>query len=342
MKTKSILLFALLLNVCLLYAQSEDPYITESLAGKNIDLVDVQTSGGYIKVLNAPKGEQRVEVYVRSNNWKSKRSDANIKDRLDRDYNLSIGMTGGTLKALAERRVKDSWKNGLSISFKVYVEGNVDTDLSTSGGSINISGLTGNQKFRTSGGSIDVLDCHGQIDGRTSGGSVALDESDGNINLTTSGGSINARDSEGEMYLSTSGGSVRLNRLKGSIEAKTSGGSITGENINGDLNCRTSGGSINLDDLECGIAASTSGGSIRIDLVKLGKRVDLRNSGGNITVNMPLDQGIDLNLRGNKVYTTTLRNFDGEVSDDEIFGTLNGGGIPVTIRASSGRVSINR
>jgi hypothetical protein len=44
----------------------------------------------------------------------------------------------------------------LSISFKVFVPKNTSTDLSTSGGSISLTNLTGEQKFSTSGGSLNI------------------------------------------------------------------------------------------------------------------------------------------------------------------------------------------
>jgi hypothetical protein len=36
-----------------------------------------------------------------------------------------------------------------------------------------------------------------------------------------------------------------------------------------------------------------------------------------------------------------LTNFSGSASDDEIKGKINGGGVPVTIKASSGRVNLS-
>jgi len=42
-----------------------------------------------------------------------------------------------------------------------------------------------------------------------------------------------------------------------------------------------------------------------------------------------------------KIKTDKMENFNGKVDDDEIEGKLNGGGIPVTVKAGSGRVYLS-
>ena len=138
----------------------------------------------------------------------------------------------------------------------------------------------------------------------------------------------------------TSGGSLKLTNLSGKIDAGTSGGSINGDNVSGTLSASTSGGSINLNNLSCSLETSTSGGHINVSIKQLGEYVKINNSGGNIDVRLPKDKGLDLSLRGDKIKVTPMNNFSGSTDDDRIDGKLNGGGIPVNVRAGSGRVSI--
>jgi hypothetical protein len=49
---------------------------------------------------------------------------------------------------------------------------------------------------------------------------------------------------------------------------------------------------------------------------------------------------MDLKLNGGKIKTDKLNNFSGSVDDEEIKGKLNGGGIPVTVDAGSGRITL--
>jgi hypothetical protein len=55
---------------------------------------------------------------------------------------------------------------------------------------------------------------------------------------------------------------------------------------------------------------------------------------------MPMDKGMDLDLQGDKVQVA-MSNFNGVVEDDHVRGKLNGGGIPVRMSTSGGRVKIN-
>ncbi|HEX5026583.1 MAG TPA: hypothetical protein VFV68_14990, partial [Agriterribacter sp.] len=285
--------------------------------------------------------EARIEVYVQSNQGNNTLSNEEIKQRLNEDYQLDIAVNNNELTAIAKVKNKNmNWKKALSISFKVFVTNSIDTKLSTSGGSISLDHLSGNQHFRTSGGSLHVNDISGNIDGRTSGGSITLNNSSGEIDLATSGGSITSTDSKGDIKLHTSGGSLTLNDLKGKIDAATSGGSVKGEDIKGELIAHTSGGSINLKGLACSVETSTSGGNIAVEIVKLGEYTKIENSGGNIALEIPGGVGVNLDLHGNRINASQLTNFSGTKDDDRISGTLNGGGVPVNVRAGSGKISL--
>jgi len=375
--------FLLLLIVSISFAsvaqnKNEVPFMTKSFASESIKNVESETSGGSITVMGVPAGQAKVEVFIWPNNGKknSPVSKEEIQKRLDEDYKLTISVDNNKLTTIAEpkHKIRD-WKKALSISFKIYVPVNVSTELTTSGGSIHLSDLTGDQHFTTSGGSLHVEKLTGKIKGRTSGGSIhakdcnddidlstsggsieaancrgkirlvtsggslALNNLDGVIDATTSGGSIEAANCRGKIRLVTSGGSLALNNLDGVIDATTSGGSVRGESIKGELEAHTSGGHIDLQKLSCSLVTSTSGGSIDVEIIELGKYAKISNSGGSIDVQLP-NKGLDLKVKGSKIHTDNLKNFSGSVEDEKLDGKLNGGGVPVTITSNSGRVSL--
>jgi len=282
------------------YAQvkgEREPYLTRSLTMEAIKNVELKTSGGSISVTGV-SSEARIEVYVYPNNSKDDLSKEEIKQRLEERYDLDISIENNKLTAIAKpkERITD-WKKALNITFKVYVSQNVSTKLSTSGGSINLKNLFGNQDFSTSGGSLHMEELSGKIEGRTSGGSIHVENSKDEIDLSTSGGNIEARNCEGNIKLNTSGGSLNLNALKGIIKASTSGGGINGKNIQGELTAFTSGGGVQFNDLSCSLETSTSGGHINISFKELGKYVRISNSGGNIEVEVPGIKVLILNCR---------------------------------------------
>ena len=323
-------------------AQNKEPYMTKSLSNESVKSTEVQTSGGSITVTGVSSAaETKVEVYVSSNMGRENTlSKEEIEKRLQK-YDLNVSVSNNKLYAIAKSKERNmDWNKGLSISFKVFVLKNVSTDLSTSGGSISLANLTGDQKFSTSGGSLHIDNVGGNIDGRTSGGSIHLANSRDDIDLSTSGGSIEASNCDGKLRLSTSGGSLNLKDLKGDIRATTSGGSVNGRNISGELVTHTSGGGIHLYDLACSLEASNSGGSIDIEIKELGKYVKISNSGGGIDLQLPKNKGVDLDLSGGRIKTDQLGNFDGSIDDNSLQGKLNGGGVPVRVRSSSGRISL--
>ena len=319
----------------------KEPYMTKSLSSESVKSTEVQTSGGSISVTGVNSAaETKVEVYISSNNGRNEISKEEIVKRLEK-YDLNVSVSNNKLTAIAKPKERNmDWNKGLSISFKIYVLKNISTDLATSGGSISLTNLNGDQRFTTSGGSLHIDNVGGKMDGRTSGGSIDVQNSKDDIDLATSGGSIRASNCDGKLRLTTSGGSLDLKGLKGDIKASTSGGSVKGSNISGELNAHTSGGGIHLYDLACSLEASTSGGSIDVEIKELGKYVKLSNSGGGIDLQLPKGKGVDLDLEGDRIKTDQLGNFDGKVEDDSLQGKLNGGGVPVRVRSSSGRISL--
>jgi len=334
-----LLFVAFQLSMKAQFNSDKEPLIIKSLSSESIKNIEAQTSGGSISVSGVNTSEAKIEVYVSANNNRNELSKEDIQQRLNEMYNLTISVSNNKLTATAKskERITD-WKKALNISFKIFVPKNVSTDLSTSGGSISLTNIYGDQNFSTSGGSLNVDNVSGKVDGRTSGGSINLENSKDDIELTTSGGSINAKNCDGKLRLSTSGGSLDLKDLKGDIRATTSGGSVVGRNVEGELIAHTSGGSIHLSDLSCSLETSTSGGNIDVSIKQLGQYVKISNSAGNIDLALPKGKGINLDLSADKIKTDHLDNFNGKMDDDEVNGKLNGGGVTVKVDAGSGRI----
>jgi len=283
--------------------EEKPPYITKEFTLTENGDLNVKTSGGSITVLGQSGNNVKVQMFVKkSGRWFD--NDEEIKEALE-NYDISIKKEGNTVIAKAERSGSDSWfsSNNVSISFKVYVPTKINTDLKTSGGSITLSKVIGNQNVETSGGSLTLHSIRGNMEAHTSGGRIDVKNYKGNLNAHTSGGSIDVFEAKGVVKVNTSGGSINLNEVYGSINA------------------------------------STSGGSIDANIKELGKFVELHTSGGSITATVPAGIGLDLDLHGNSV-NTKLVNFNGESKKDKVVGKVNGGGIPVKLSTSGGSVNL--
>ena len=342
----------------------DKPFLTKRFPAASIAQLDVQTSGGSIEVLGTADGEAVVEVYIRPSSYRGKKDDwtqKKIQEVLDKYYKLEVELVRGELLVSAKRHpdfAKWTAQTGLSISFKIRVKQNTHSNLKTSGGSIRMEQLSGTQRFSTSGGSLRLHGLSGYIEGRTSGGSIKVYDSKdqvrlstsggsleaqncrGDLDLRTSGGSVNLSNLEGTIVASTSGGSLRFRDIKGNLNATTSGGSVQGENVEGVLKTSTSGGSIRLSGISGDLEASNSGGGIQVSMRSVKNYVYLRNS-GSVTLNLPGNQGYDLNITGSSVSMGNhLRNFSGRVESRRVEGSLNGGGPRIELRSSQ-KVSVN-
>jgi hypothetical protein len=340
---KHFLLLAFISTTVFVSAQinnEKEPYMTRSLTADAIQSVEAKTSGGSISVTGVASSEARIEVYVSGNN-NQQLSKEEIKQRLDELYNLDIAVANNKLAASAKTKanIKD-WKKALNIAYRIYVPQTASSDLSTSGGSIHLTNLSGAQSFSTSGGSLHLKSLSGKLDGKTSGGSIHLEDSRNDMDLQTSGGSIHAKNCSGNIRLQTSGGSLELHDLQGTIKASTSGGDVRGSSVEGELIAHTSGGNVRLTDLKSSLETSTSGGNIDVSFKELGKYVKVNNSAGNVNISLPGGKGLDLDLSGN-IEKTSFSNFSGKIDDNEVKGKLNGGGVPVTVHAGAGRIRIN-
>ena len=341
--TKFILL--LFFTCGLSMAQSQEkkqPFFTKSLTGETVKDIKAATTGGNISVTGTSQTESRVEVYVSPNNGKANSlTKEEIQKRLDEEYELSVSVVNNKLSVIAKPKNKNmNWKRALNISFYVFVTKDVSSDLTTSGGNIKLQGVSGTHHFTTSGGNLHVDNATGKIAGKTSGGNIHLSNSKDDIELTTSGGNIDAENSEGRIKLITSGGSVSLKKLKGNIKATTSGGNIDGELIGEELTANTSGGNVSLRGLSCNLETSTSGGNIDVEMKELVKHVKITNSSGTIDLQLPGGKGIDLKMEANKIKTTTLDHFSGELKENRIDGKLNGGGVLVRVKGGSGDINL--
>ena len=149
---------------------SKDLYLTKSLSNEAIQNVEASTVGGSISVAGGNSADAKIEVYVRDNNGGTLSAEE-MKARLEADYDLNVSAGNHKLTAIVKQKHRNiNWKKSVSVSYKIYVPQNVSTDLSTSGGSISLTNLSGRQDFTTSGGSLNMDNLSGKIKGVTSGG----------------------------------------------------------------------------------------------------------------------------------------------------------------------------
>lgn len=316
------------------------PYLIKSLANDAINKVVVETSAGGILVTGRSGEPPRIEVYIRDNHG-HELSHEEAQKRLEKNFDIDINVNSHELDATVKSKhghdgsIFDWNKDGLSISFKIYVPKESSTDLKTSGGGIDLSDLSGTEDFKTSGGGLHVKNLTGNIHGKTSGGGIDVEGCSDDIELKTSGGGIVAKDCSGNISLLTSGGGLELMDLKGTITAHTSGGGIRGGHIEGEFTTSTSGGGIELNDMDCSLDAHTSAGSMSVQMKHVGKYLKVGSSAGNVRLELPSQQGFDLDMTAERIANHIAGTFKGDWNDRHVNGSVNGGGIPVEVHSNN-------
>jgi hypothetical protein len=252
------------------------------------------------------------------------------RDDLDDRYDFRFEERPGQVTVTVRRRGSwlRSWLNNGWLDnthFAIHVPSKAVVNLSTSGGSIDLSRVAGRAGVRTSGGSLRVEQVDGPVDGHTSGGSISMRSVRGDVNVHTSGGSITVTDVQGTLRATTSGGSIDIDRVSNDVHAETSGGHVEVRGAGGRVEAHTSGGSVTVrfgPGNDRGGDVSTSGGTVRAEIdptVRLS--IDASSSGGGVSSELPVT-------------------IQGRISNRSLRGDLNGGGASLRLRSSGGGVRL--
>ncbi len=312
-----------LLFSCNGFAQdSKTPTKTKIFELNEPGTLNAKSSGGSIEVKTHTENKVIIEIYVRKNGKILSPTDRSVNEVLE-NYDLQIEKNGSVITANANRKTNFMQWNNTGISLTIIVPREMSCNVSSSGGSLKISGVAGTHNFSSSGGSVKLENTAGTTKAKSSGGSAKATNHKGDINLSSSGGSVSIDGAEGSIYAHSSGGSVKLNNIHGSVDAGSSGGGVS---VNGDCNY---------------VKAKSSGGSVHVNISNLRKELYLESSGGGVDaiIQNGDELGLDLDLSSGKV-NIELNNFSGKAEKNRVKGTMNNGGIPVYMRASGGNVNV--
>ena len=259
-------------------------------------------------------------------------------------YDLSIEQQGDTLFIGAARKEKSlNWLSFLGISFKIYVPNMLafDTNIYAKGGKIVLNDISGKHYFKTGAGTVTLNNVRGEVRGKTAAGTIDIRDCKAKIDVSTAAGTVEVYKSDGEITVSTNAGTIELDDLVGNIYATTNAGTIETNRITGMLKVATNAGTIEIRAMNGSVGAHTDAGTIEAEILSFGSFVGLETNAGNIYLRMPNTEGVNLDIKANRIKPAQFDNFEGEQTPNRAYGTLNGGGIPVDVRARSGNVYVH-
>jgi DUF4097 and DUF4098 domain-containing protein YvlB len=173
--------------------------------------------------------------------------------------------------------IEGSWEEGrgrrFNVDFQLTVPRNLQmVKLSSDGGGINVSGLSGKLEAETGGGEVKLDDIAASLV-ETGGGGINVGNASGELTLKTGGGNIRVVSASAKVNLESGGGSVWVGKAAGA-EVETGGGSIKVESCSGSSRVTTGGGTIELGDVNGPVTMETGGGSIHLSSAKGPVRVE--------------------------------------------------------------------
>ena len=316
---QSILAFAVLF-VSVSNAQDPEHSFKETYEVSVPAQLMISTSDGNIDVTSSPGNKIEVFFIATKNNEVLHIT----REELEKELILEVLHERNDLKITVKYRNEHLSfipKDRIEVNFRINTPRETVTNLNTSDGNVSLDGLDGEQQCRTSDGNIRIDNVSGSVVGKTSDGDVSVRQVKGPVEIATSDGNIN------------------LSYITGDIESSTSDGNIVLANINGNTSAKTSDGNINFSELSGSFDGVTSDGNIRGNFVELKKQLTVRTGDGNIDITLPGQLGLDLDITGESLHIP-LNNFSGRSDERVIRGKQNGGGIPVNLSASDGRVTL--
>jgi len=203
------------------------------------------------------------------------------------NYDLELEETRGGLRFVGEP--KRGYRDNTNLSVRLMVPREFDIEVESAGGSIRITGVTGEFSGKTGGGQIVLLDVKGHADLTTGGGKIRIEDSELNGRVTSGGGGALVKNVVGNVKASSGGGVVSYQNVRdrdGDLRSPGGVGSDRhgyGNRANDETILYSSaGGSIDLDEAPEGAIVSTGGGNIEIRNAE--RFVRAQTGGGSIEI----------------------------------------------------------
>lgn len=321
MKTITLILPCFLLALAFATAQDGEYSFKEKYTVASPVKLDISSFDGNIDVSPSTTNEIQVYYIARKNGRVLKIN----REELEKEVILNVEPEKNGLRIEVKNRFENqSWFNStdqVHVSFRILTPKQTACVLHSSDGNVSIEGLTSDQRMKTSDGNIKIAQINGSVTGNTSDGNVSVHDIKGNVETGTSDGNI------------------RLENITGNIQSSTSDGNIELTNVTGDIYAKTSDGDIYFTNVSGSLKSNTSDGNIRGSFDELKKELTARTGDGNISIKIPGNLGLDLDIRGESL-NVPLNNFSGKSEKKSIQGKSNGGGIAVNLTTSDGHITL--
>ena len=232
--------------------------------------------------------------------------------------------------------------------------------LETEGGHIQVLDVAGDLTAFTAGGHINARNISGDASLHSGGGHIHAGQISGRADLQTDGGNITVAQAGSLVSVRTGGGQIDFGEVRGSVRAQTGGGGIRIMYVSGPMEVESSAGSICLTRVAGTVRAATAGGTITAwinpdppssgQTVHLAGLSQLSSGNGDIVVFLPrnlaanieavVDSGGENRIEADPALALTMQTPNRVNGPVRATGVLNGGGAPLKLRTSAGKIRL--
>jgi TonB family protein len=232
--------------------------------------------------------------------------------------------------------------------------------LETEGGHIQVLDVAGDLTAFTAGGHISVGNIAGNASLHSGGGHIRAGQIGGRAELETVGGNITVAHAGNYVDVHTGGGQIDFGEVRGSVHAQTGGGGIRIMYVSGPMEVESSGGSICLTRVADAVQAATSGGTITAWInpdttsgggaVHLGGASQLASGNGDIIVFLPRNlaatidatvaTGGERRIEADPALHLSIQPPNNAAGPVHAMAVLNGGGAPLKLRTTAGKIRL--
>ncbi len=266
------------------YSKDDQPTITKTFEMKEPGTLNAKSSGGGVHVETHDQPQVVIQAFVRKNGNLLSPSDPILNEVLEA-FDLNFSKSGSVITANVERKSRMNFWNNVGISLTIIVPKEMSCNVSSSGGGVKISGVTGTHNFSSSGGGVHLENVTGATEAKSSGG--GLKNIHGNVDASSSGGGVSVTGEAASVKAKSSGGSVHVDirNLSKELYLESSGGGVdavihNGKKLGLDLDLQSDRVNIELQNF----SGKSEKNRVKGAMNNGGIPVYMHASGGNVNV----------------------------------------------------------
>jgi len=193
--------------------------------------------------------------------------------------------------------------------------------------------------IRAPGGSVTLSDLRGHFDIKAMGGSCHVENANGLLDLRAEKSDVSIRNFSGKQVITrVAAGSLNLENVEANtVTTRAVSAPLTLASVTGPTRVTAKSAPVTLQSIAGPCLAEVDGGPLTYNGEPTDE-TDLKVVGTTLDVHLPPTHGADLRMTGPTLALADAFSFEGERTDTEIAGTLNGGGPLLTLTAVGGSI----